>query len=215
MLRVLQNSGQVCAAAHEEGHEAVPHHDAAGLRERHGGRDRHWYAPPSLLFEAVFAFVFKGPPFEHSLGLWCLPNHSSHSIHVPLHEYQLVLTNIFLGQIVGSCIEKQYPTMNVSMFYWCCIPVVFRTTEVAGTRQRAQQEHVHEEHVYANMGGAATGGSTNAVLHLIAMARAVGIPLSLDDWQRVSDRVPFMADLRPSGKCVACRLSSCFFLAAV
>jgi len=43
------------------------------------------------------------------------------------------------------------------------------------------------------------GGSTNAVLHLIAMARAVGVPLALDDFQRTSDRVPFLADLKPSG----------------
>jgi dihydroxy-acid dehydratase len=43
------------------------------------------------------------------------------------------------------------------------------------------------------------GGSTNAVLHLIAMARAVDLPLSLDDFQRVSDRVPLLADMKPSG----------------
>lgn len=48
----------------------------------------------------------------------------------------------------------------------------------------------------------ATGGSTNAVLHLIAMARAAGIDLTLDDFQRVSDRVPFIADLKPSGRYV-------------
>lgn len=48
----------------------------------------------------------------------------------------------------------------------------------------------------------ALGGSTNAVLHLIAMARAVGVPLVLDDFQAVSDRVPFIADLKPSGKYV-------------
>jgi dihydroxy-acid dehydratase len=48
----------------------------------------------------------------------------------------------------------------------------------------------------------ATGGSTNAVLHLIAMARACGLELTLDDFQRVSDRVPFVADLKPSGKYV-------------
>mmetsp|Transcript_17392 Transcript_17392/g.29819 ORF Transcript_17392/g.29819 Transcript_17392/m.29819 type:complete len:610 (+) Transcript_17392:43-1872(+) len=48
----------------------------------------------------------------------------------------------------------------------------------------------------------ALGGSTNAVLHLIAMARAVGIKLTLEDFQRVSDRVPFIADLKPSGKYV-------------
>jgi dihydroxy-acid dehydratase len=45
----------------------------------------------------------------------------------------------------------------------------------------------------------ALGGSTNAVLHLIAMARAVNVPLTLDDFQRVSDRIPFLADLKPSG----------------
>jgi dihydroxy-acid dehydratase len=48
----------------------------------------------------------------------------------------------------------------------------------------------------------ATGGSTNAVLHLLAMARAVNVPLTIDDFQKVSDRVPFIADLKPSGKYV-------------
>ncbi len=43
------------------------------------------------------------------------------------------------------------------------------------------------------------GGSTNAVLHLIAMARSVGVELVLDDFQKVSDRIPFLADLKPSG----------------
>jgi dihydroxy-acid dehydratase len=45
----------------------------------------------------------------------------------------------------------------------------------------------------------ALGGSTNAVLHLIAMARAVDVPLTIDDFQRVSDRVPLLADMKPSG----------------
>ena len=48
----------------------------------------------------------------------------------------------------------------------------------------------------------ALGGSTNAVLHLIAMARSVGVPLSIDDFQTVSDRVPYLADLKPSGQYV-------------
>jgi dihydroxy-acid dehydratase len=48
----------------------------------------------------------------------------------------------------------------------------------------------------------ALGGSTNAVLHLIAMARAADVPLALDDFQTVSDRVPFLADLKPSGRYV-------------
>ena len=48
----------------------------------------------------------------------------------------------------------------------------------------------------------AVGGSTNAVLHLIAIARAAGVPLELADFQRASDRVPLLADLKPSGKYV-------------
>jgi len=43
------------------------------------------------------------------------------------------------------------------------------------------------------------GGSTNAVLHLIAMARSVNVTLTLDDFQRVSNRVPLLADFKPSG----------------
>ncbi|MBZ0172076.1 MAG: dihydroxy-acid dehydratase [Phycisphaerales bacterium] len=46
------------------------------------------------------------------------------------------------------------------------------------------------------------GGSTNAVLHLIAMARAAGVDVDLDAFQAVSDRVPFLADLKPSGRYV-------------
>ena len=43
------------------------------------------------------------------------------------------------------------------------------------------------------------GGSTNAVLHLIAMAKSVDVPLGLEDFQRISDNTPFIADLKPSG----------------
>jgi len=48
----------------------------------------------------------------------------------------------------------------------------------------------------------ALGGSTNAVLHLIAMARAVDVPLGPADFQRVARRVPYLADLKPSGRYV-------------
>jgi dihydroxy-acid dehydratase len=46
------------------------------------------------------------------------------------------------------------------------------------------------------------GGSTNAVLHSIAMARAFDIDLTIDDWQKISDETPFLADLKPSGQYV-------------
>jgi dihydroxy-acid dehydratase len=45
----------------------------------------------------------------------------------------------------------------------------------------------------------ALGGSTNAVIHLIAIARSVGVPLTIDHFQEVSDRVPLLADFKPSG----------------
>jgi dihydroxy-acid dehydratase len=44
------------------------------------------------------------------------------------------------------------------------------------------------------------GGSTNAVLHLIAMAKSVGVPLTQDDFQAISDKIPVLADFKPSGK---------------
>jgi dihydroxy-acid dehydratase len=52
-------------------------------------------------------------------------------------------------------------------------------------------------------GVAATGGSTNAVLHLLAIAREAGIALSIDDFDRVSSRTPILADLKPGGRFVA------------
>ncbi len=53
---------------------------------------------------------------------------------------------------------------------------------------------------------ATTGGSTNAVLHLIAIATEAGVSLSLDDFDRISARVPLLADLKPSGRFVATEL---------
>jgi dihydroxy-acid dehydratase len=50
---------------------------------------------------------------------------------------------------------------------------------------------------------AATGGSTNAVLHLLAIAREAGVELEIDDFNPVSDRTPLIADLRPGGRFVA------------
>ena len=49
----------------------------------------------------------------------------------------------------------------------------------------------------------ATGGSTNAVLHLLAIAHEAGVPLSIDDFNAVNDRIPLIADLKPGGRFVA------------
>lgn len=48
----------------------------------------------------------------------------------------------------------------------------------------------------------ALGGSTNAVLHLLAIAHAIGVDLTIDDFQRISDKTPYLADLKPSGRYV-------------
>src|SRR5512139_2953158 len=50
---------------------------------------------------------------------------------------------------------------------------------------------------------AATGGSTNAVLHLLAIAREAGVELNIDDFDRISERTPLIADLKPGGRFVA------------
>jgi len=50
---------------------------------------------------------------------------------------------------------------------------------------------------------AATGGSTNAVLHLLAIAHTSGVPFVIDDFERISSRVPLIADLKPGGRFVA------------
>ncbi len=52
-------------------------------------------------------------------------------------------------------------------------------------------------------GVACTGGSTNSVLHLLAISREMGVALQIDDFQRVSERTPLLCDLKPSGKYVA------------
>ncbi len=52
-------------------------------------------------------------------------------------------------------------------------------------------------------GVAASGGSTNAVLHLLAIAREAGVPLRLDDFDAISARVPLLADLKPGGRFMA------------
>src|SRR5579872_7559259 len=53
---------------------------------------------------------------------------------------------------------------------------------------------------------AASGGSTNAVLHLLALAREVGVPLDIDDIDRISRRTPLLCDLKPGGRFAAVEL---------
>src|SRR5579864_3196499 len=70
-----------------------------------------------------------------------------------------------------------------------------------GLRPRAILTRDAFENAIASV--AATGGSTNSVLHLLAIAREAGVPLEIDDFQTVSERTPLLADLKPSGRFVA------------
>ena len=67
----------------------------------------------------------------------------------------------------------------------------------------ARQIATRTAFVNAIAGVAATGGSTNAVLHLLAMAREAGVPLSIDDFQEICRRTPVLVDLKPGGRFVA------------
>jgi dihydroxy-acid dehydratase len=71
----------------------------------------------------------------------------------------------------------------------------------SGLRPREIMTRAAIENAIASV--AATGGSTNAVLHLLAIAREAGVELSLDDFDRISSRTPVYADLKPSGRFVA------------
>lgn len=69
--------------------------------------------------------------------------------------------------------------------------------------QTARQVLTREAIENAIMSVAATGGSTNAVLHLLAIARESGVPLEIDAFDRISSETPLLADLKPSGRFVA------------
>ena len=85
--------------------------------------------------------------------------------------------------------------------------IAFRCGEVVlnllknGTKVRDILTRQAFENAIASV--AATGGSTNSVLHLLAIAREAGVALEIDDFQRVSERTPLLCDLKPSGRFVA------------
>jgi dihydroxy-acid dehydratase len=85
--------------------------------------------------------------------------------------------------------------------------VAFRCGEVAVDAVRADRKprDIATRKAFENAiaSVAATGGSTNAVLHLLAMAREAGVELSIDDFQTISARTPLLVDLKPAGRFVA------------
>src|SRR5918994_1397311 len=78
--------------------------------------------------------------------------------------------------------------------------LVMELLERGLTPQRVLTRESFENAIAA---GAASGGSTNLVLHLLAIAREAGVPLDIDDFDRVSERTPIIADLKPGGRYTA------------
>jgi dihydroxy-acid dehydratase len=78
-----------------------------------------------------------------------------------------------------------------------------KVMELLGRDLRPRQILTREAFENAIASVAATGGSTNAVLHLLAIAYEAGVGLSLEDFDRISERVPLLADLKPGGRFVA------------
>ena len=78
--------------------------------------------------------------------------------------------------------------------------------DVLRRNQRPLDILTREAFENAIAGVAATGGSTNAVLHLLALAREANVPLTIDDFDTVSDRTPLIADLQPGGRYLAADL---------
>ena len=118
------------------------------------------------------------------------------------------------GMYTANTMATAIEAMGMSLPYSSSVPAVDRLKLDECIRAGAAIRHLLEKDIKprdimtreafenAMVIIMATGGSTNAVLHLIAMARSVDVDLSLDDFQAVSDRIPFLADLKPSGRYV-------------
>lgn len=118
------------------------------------------------------------------------------------------------GMYTANTMASAIEAMGMSLPYSSCTPAEYPEKEQECLRAGAAIKHLLEQDIKprdimtraafenAMVIIMALGGSTNAVLHLIAMARSVEVALDIDDFQAVSDRVPFLADLKPSGRYV-------------
>ncbi|WP_038097912.1 dihydroxy-acid dehydratase [Thioalkalivibrio sp. HK1] len=117
---------------------------------------------------------------------------------------------MYTANTMATAIEAMGMSLPFSSSTPATDPAKLDECRRAGATVRALMEHdikprdimTREAFENAMVMVMALGGSTNAVLHLIAMARAVDIPLTIDDFQCVSDRIPYIADLKPSGRYV-------------
>ena len=112
---------------------------------------------------------------------------------------------VLLIDIVASCIEALGMSLPYSSSIPATDPLKIKECQDAGKAILYLLEHdikprdimTRKAFENAMVVLMALGGSTNAVLHLLAMARTVGVELTIDDFQTFSDKVPFIADLKP------------------
>ncbi|HWQ69227.1 MAG TPA: dihydroxy-acid dehydratase [Patescibacteria group bacterium] len=119
------------------------------------------------------------------------------------------------GQFTANTMSTAFEMLGISPMGWNGVPATdARKEEVAFEsgklvmellRQGITPKQILTRNAFRNAiaGVMATGGSTNAVLHLIAVAKAAGVKLSLDDFDRISRKTPLLADLKPWGRFTA------------
>jgi len=119
------------------------------------------------------------------------------------------------GQFTANTMATVMEIIGLSPFGTASIPqvdprkddVAFRCGQliVEAVRRNLKPRDIATRAAFENAiaAVAATGGSTNAVLHLLAMAREAEVPLEIDEFDRISSRTPLLVDLKPTGKYVA------------
>ena len=119
------------------------------------------------------------------------------------------------GQFTANTMATVMELIGLSPMNTAAVPqvdprkeeVAFRCGEVVMDAVQRRSQAARHRHAQGfrkrHRAVAATGGSTNAVLHLLAMAREADVELSIDDFQTISARTPLLVDLKPGGKFVA------------
>jgi dihydroxy-acid dehydratase len=118
------------------------------------------------------------------------------------------------GMYTANTMASAIESMGLSLPYSSCTPATSEEKQDECRRAGKVMHHLLEQNICpkdiltrtalenAITVVVALGGSTNAVLHLLAIAKTAGIPFSIDDFQEVSQRTPYLADLKPSGSYV-------------
>jgi dihydroxy-acid dehydratase len=119
------------------------------------------------------------------------------------------------GQFTANTMATVFEVMGISPLGTASVPAVDPRKDKVGERvghlimdllrEGIRPSDILTRAAFENgiAAAAATGGSTNVVLHLLALAREAGVPLTIDDFDRVSTRTPLIADLKPGGRYTA------------